>query len=113
MKTSIEAMNQAAKGCGDCFLQDCDWPSCVPKVKEAIKHEESQSVESAKDHDYRLACESIRYADHEEDQIVEPYGWMMQGSNQVFKGEFAELDAKSEAKRCGGTCYAYPIYLNP
>jgi len=45
MKTSIEAMNQAAKGCGDCFLQDCDWPSCVPKVKEAIKREEAQGVE--------------------------------------------------------------------
>jgi len=42
-----------------------------------------------------------------------PYGWMMQGRNQVFKGEFAELDAKSEAKRRGGTCYAYPIYTKP
>jgi len=46
MKATIEAMKQAAKGCGDCFLQDCDWPSCVPKVKEAIDHEEAQSVES-------------------------------------------------------------------
>jgi len=43
----------------------------------------------------------------------EPHGWMIQGSNQVFKGEHAELDSKAEAKRCGGTCYAYPIYLNP
>jgi len=43
----------------------------------------------------------------------EHHGWMMQGSNQVFKGEFAELDSKAEAKRCGGTCYAYPIYLKP
>jgi len=42
-----------------------------------------------------------------------PHGWMMQGSNQVFKGEFAELDSKAEAKRCGGTCYAYPIYTKP
>jgi len=46
-------------------------------------------------------------------QVAVPHGWMMQGSNQVFKGEFAELDAKSEAKRCGGTCYAYPVYLKP
>jgi len=43
----------------------------------------------------------------------EPHGWMMQGSNQVFKGEHAELDSKAEAKRCGGTCYAYPIYTKP
>jgi len=42
-----------------------------------------------------------------------PHGWMMQGSNQVFKGEYAEENAIADAKRIGGTCYAYPIYLKP
>jgi len=41
----------------------------------------------------------------------EPHGWMIQGSSSVARGDFAEEDAIAEAKRIGGTCYAYPIYL--
>jgi hypothetical protein len=28
----------------------------------------------------------------------------------MWRGEFAEIDAKAEAKRIGGTCVAYPLY---
>jgi len=29
----IGVKSEAAKGCGDCFLQDCDYPNCMPMVK--------------------------------------------------------------------------------
>ena len=41
------------------------------------------------------------------------HGWMTDGSSRVTFGEFAEQDAKAEAKRCGGTCEAYPVYRGP
>jgi glycosyltransferase involved in cell wall biosynthesis len=31
----------------------------------------------------------------------------------MWRGEFAELDAKAEAKRIGGTCVAYALYTTP
>lgn len=43
----------------------------------------------------------------------EPHVWMIQGSHGTWKGEFAEMDAKAEAARCGGTCYAYPLFTAP
>jgi hypothetical protein len=41
-----------------------------------------------------------------------PYGWMVEGSHQVFFGEHAEKNARREAMRIGGTCKAFPIYLD-
>ena len=38
------------------------------------------------------------------------YGWMIEGASSVLRGEFAELDAKAEAKRVGGTCKAFAVY---
>ena len=38
------------------------------------------------------------------------YGWMIEGASSVLRGEFAELDAKAEAKRIGGTCKAFAVY---
>ena len=29
-----ELKTLAAKGCGKCFAQDCDWPECHPRAKE-------------------------------------------------------------------------------
>jgi hypothetical protein len=43
----------------------------------------------------------------------EPVAWAVQGITQMIRGEFAELDAKSKAKRIGGTCVAYPLYTAP
>ena len=31
----------------------------------------------------------------------------------MWRGEFAEIDAKAEAKRIGGTCVAYALYTTP
>jgi hypothetical protein len=31
----------------------------------------------------------------------------------MWRGEFAEIDAKAEAKRIGGTCVAYALYTAP
>jgi len=41
----------------------------------------------------------------------EPYGWMITGVPTVMKGSLAEDIQKAEAKRIGGTCKAFPIYL--
>ena len=43
----------------------------------------------------------------------EPVAWAVQGTTQMIRGEFAEIDAKAEAKRIGGTCVAYPLYTTP
>lgn len=43
----------------------------------------------------------------------EPVAWAVQGCSRMWSGEFAEFDARTEAGRCGGTCYAYPLYTRP
>jgi len=40
-----------------------------------------------------------------------PYGWMITGVPTVMKGSLAEDIQKAEAKRIGGNCKAFPIYL--
>ena len=43
----------------------------------------------------------------------EPHGWLIQGSNHLYRGEYAEIDSKSDAQRIGGTCHAYSLYTKP
>ena len=43
----------------------------------------------------------------------EPVAWAVQACSKMWRGEFAEIDAKAEAKRIGGTCVAYPLYTTP
>lgn len=43
----------------------------------------------------------------------EPYGWKVQGVALLFTGEYAEKEAKAAAKRIGGTCEAFPLYVRP
>ena len=43
----------------------------------------------------------------------EPVAWAIQGCANMWRGEFAEIDAKAEAKRIGGTCVAYALYTTP
>lgn len=39
------------------------------------------------------------------------WGWTVTGTRHVFFGEFAEQDARAEAKRIGGTkTHAFPLY---
>ena len=42
-----------------------------------------------------------------------PHAWAIQACSRMWTGEFAEIDAKAEAARCGGSCYAYPLYTAP
>jgi hypothetical protein len=42
-----------------------------------------------------------------------PVAWAVQGCSKMWRGEFAEIDAKAEAKRIGGTCFAYVLYTAP
>lgn len=44
---------------------------------------------------------------------LEPYCYVVSGCSIPFYGEFAENDAKQEAKRVGGTCEAIPLYKSP
>lgn len=46
-------------------------------------------------------------------QSAEPYGWNVPPMTQIYRGEFAEADAKAEARRCGGTAKAIPLYAVP
>jgi hypothetical protein len=48
-----------------------------------------------------VACSSNNYPPKPEQ---EPVAWAVQGITQMIRGEFAELDAKSKARRIGGTC---------
>jgi hypothetical protein len=43
----------------------------------------------------------------------EPVAWAVQGCSKMWRGEFAEIDAKAEAKRIGGTCVAYALHAAP
>jgi hypothetical protein len=49
--------------------------------------------------------------EHSKKQV--PYGWKIQGVSRLVIGEYAEVDAKAEAKRIGGTCEAFPLYTAP
>jgi len=44
------------------------------------------------------------------DAEITPHAWAIQGSAIMWKGENAEIDAKAEARRCGGTCTAYQVF---
>ena len=43
-------------------------------------------------------------------QQAEPVAWAVQACSKMWRGEFAEIDAKAEAKRIGGTCVAFALY---
>jgi hypothetical protein len=43
----------------------------------------------------------------------QPVAWAVQACSKMWCGEFAEIDAKAEAKRIGGTCVAFALYTEP
>ena len=43
----------------------------------------------------------------------QPVAWAVQACSKMWRGEYAEIDAKAEAKRIGGTCVAYALYTAP
>lgn len=42
-----------------------------------------------------------------------PFCWMVQGTHEQYRGEYAESDAKASAKRIGGDCQAFSLYAVP
>lgn len=46
-------------------------------------------------------------------EVKMPEAWAVTACSKMFMGESAELDAKAEAQRCGGTCVAYALYSAP
>ena len=60
-----------------------------------------------------LSAEVVRLQAVLAQPVQEPVAWAVQGITQMIRGEFAELDAKSKARRIGGTCVAYPLYTTP
>ena len=48
-----------------------------------------------------------------EQPVQEPVAWAVQGCSKMWRDDFAEIDAKAEAKRIGGTCVAYALYTTP
>jgi hypothetical protein len=45
--------------------------------------------------------------------VQEPVAWAVQACSKMWRGEYAEIDAKAEAKRIGGTCVAFALYTTP
>ena len=54
-----------------------------------------------------ILCEALEQPEQE------PVAWAVQACSKMWRGEFAEIDAKAEAKRIGGTCVAYALYTSP
>ena len=60
-----------------------------------------------------LSAEVVRLQKALAQPEQEPVAWAVQACSKMWRGEFAEIDAKAEAKRIGGTCVAYPLYTSP
>lgn len=55
-----------------------------------------------------------KYVDYVKAQPAQqPVAWAVQACSKMWRGEFAEIDAKAEAKRIGGTCVAFALYTEP
>ena len=43
----------------------------------------------------------------------ELFCWKVQGISDEYTGYMAEEEAKAVAKRIGGTCFAFPLFVKP
>ena len=48
-----------------------------------------------------------------DDEHDDLYCWKVQGLSGEYTGYYAEEEAKAVAKRIGGTCFAFPLYVKP
>ena len=60
-----------------------------------------------------LSAEVVRLQKALAQPEQETVAWAVQACSKMWRGEFAEIDAKAEAKRIGGTCVAYALYTSP
>ena len=54
---------------------------------------------------------TLEQPDDEHDEYL--FGWKVHGTNDLFTGYYAKEEAKAVAKRIGGTCFAFPLYVRP
>jgi hypothetical protein len=93
------------------IAQDVDW--AVKTLRTALEQPEQEPTcpECKAGVLYEcVACSSNNYPPKPEQ---EPVAWAVQGCSKMWRGEMAEIDAKAEAKRIGGTCVAYALYTTP
>ena len=81
--------------------------AAITALREALAQDKLRGLENLLEE----SIKALRTALEQPEQ--EPVAWAVQGITQMIRGEFAELDAKSEARRIGGTCVAYPLYAAP
>ena len=67
-------------------------------------------INSEFDEEYKKSHAELAKYCTEAQPAQEPVAWAVQGCSKMWRGEFAEIDAKAEAKRIGGTCVAYALY---
>jgi hypothetical protein len=48
-----------------------------------------------------------------DDEHDELFCWKVQGLSDEYTGYMAEEEAKAVAKRIGGACFAFPLYVKP
>ena len=78
-----------------------------------LRHAATLALEALHCEKFNKAVTILREAPEQPEQQAEPVAWAVQACSKMWRGEFAEIDAKAEAKRIGGTCVAYPLYTSP
>ena len=78
-----------------------------------LRHAATLALEALHCEKFNKAVTILREAPEQPEQQAEPVAWAVQACSKMWRGEFAEIDAKAEAKRIGGTCVAYPLYTTP
>jgi len=73
--------------------------------------EQNAPNDSDERHKYWLYMSWLAGRESVQEVPQQPYGWMITGVPAVMKGSLAEDIQKAEAKRIGGNCKAFPIYL--
>jgi len=101
----------------DCYAMH---EQAITALREALEQPEQEPSEWRDMIVVSLVREGINkhkareLADHFAAQPAqEPVAWAVQACSKMWRGEYAEIDAKAEAKRIGGTCVAYPLYTAP
>ena len=75
-----------------------------------LRHAATLALEALHCEKFNKAVTILREALEQPEQQAEPVAWAVQACSKMWRGEFAEIDAKAEAKRIGGTCVAFALY---
>lgn len=84
--------------------------SAVEQLKSVLCGPDGKCCIAGSDEDRAIIDRALRAL---EQPAVEPYGWHVTGSNELLRGEYAQSDAESDAKRYGGTARAVALYTAP